>query len=503
MVRLKLSITGIVFCFALGLPVWAGPSVAAEAERSAKEDPLRIELERLKKERQKALDKARGKIRGARPTRKRRSRARSRPAPDRSGQLSLSLPPGWKAQETEGAETGAVAWAGDVALGDALPWSKNRIGMTLYLPGGEVSSRVKEIILVEQFRKLSSMTLANAYRRWRGKVIAGCDGATPSAAPVPSEREENGFEVIESFYVCPKRKAENTASISLLKAMTGAERLTVINRVRLAPPFKSGKTTSPEAVLEDWRAWAGGVTLISVPLVDVASGGAARAGEKGGARGRGKGAVGADAVAKGYGFIVSRQGHVLTIHHLITGCRRLRFSSQAAALQVNDPVKGLALFKLRRKPAAVAVFRKGSGAKVGDPVVLTSYPPEGGLATDLSVSTGVLSALVGPGGDPRQISVTAPIPPGNSGIPLVDLSGIVAGMALDTAEALKMAGEKPGGPAVNADREGNFAIGAGTLKRFLDGQGVPYETSDTDEILSPGEAARRARDVTVFVECWK
>ncbi len=492
MARFKRFILFIVFVFGFvlpgGLPVWAGPAVAAEAERRAEDDPLRIELERLKKERQKALDKAQD----VRSKRKRRSRPgfrpRSRSAPASSERLSLSLPPGWAVAETGDAET--AAWARSIALGDTPPWSKNRIAMTLYVPGGEVSGGPKEIILVERFRKLRSMTLSSAYRRWRGKVLAGCEGATPSAGPVPREGEENGFEIIESFYACPKRKAENHASISLLKAIAGAERLTVINRVRLEAPFQSGKTTSPEAVPEDWRAWAGGVTLVSGSLV-----GAAPAGDKGGG--------GRDAVSKGYGFIVSRQGHVLTSHHLVTGCRRLRFSSQAAALQVNDPVKGLALFKLRRKPAAVAVFRKGTGVKVGDPVVLTSYPPEGGLATDLSVSTGVLSALVGPGGDPRQISVTAPIPPGNSGIPLVDLSGTVAGMALDTAEALKMAGETPGGSAVNADRGGNFAIGAGTLKRFLDGQGVSYETSETDEILSPGDAARRARDVTVFVECWK
>ena len=479
MVRLKRSITVIVFCFTLGLPVWAGPSVAAETERRVEEDPLRIELQRLKKERQKALEKARQ----ARPKINRRSRTRSRPARDRSERLSLSLPPGWVEAETGDAKTGA--WARGVALGDTSPWSKNRIGMTLYLPGGEVSGGVREIILVEQFRKLRSMTLSNAYRRWRGKVLAGCDDAPPSAAPVPREGEENGFEVIESFYSCPKRKAENYASISLLKAITGAESLTVINRFRLGPPSEPGKTTSPDAVVKEWQAWAGGVTFAGAAL--------------GGEKGSDKAGRGADAVSKGYGFFVSRQGHVLTAHHLVTGCRRLRFSSQAAALQVNDPVKGVALFKLRRKPSAVAVFRAGAGVKVGDPVVLTSYPPEGGLATDLSVSTGVLGALAGPGGDPRLISVTAPIPPGNSGIPLVDLSGTVAGMTLDTAEALKMAGEKPGGPAAS----GNFAIGAGTLKRFLHGQGVSYETSDTDEILSPGDAARRARDVTIFVECWK
>jgi S1-C subfamily serine protease len=487
MARFKRFILSIVFCFGFvlpgGLPVWAAPSGAAAAGHDAKEDPLRIELERLKKERQKALDKARGKTQGktrdGRSKRTRLSRPRARPAPDLSGRLSLSLPPGWQVWETEDAKTGA--WANEIALGDTSPWSKNRIGIKLYLPGGEVSGGVREIILVERFQKRGSMTLSNVYRRWRGKVLAGCDDAASAAAPVPRQEEENGVEVIESFYACPKRKAENTASISLLKAMIGAESLIVINRVRLGSAPTPNPEAVPEALIEDWRAWAGGVTLVGVsPAIDKA--------------GRGR-----DAASKGYGFIVSPQGHVLTANHLATGCRRLRFSSQATALQVNDPVKGLALFKLRRKPEAVAVFRKGSGAKVGDPVVLTSYPRDGGLAMDLSVSTGILSALVGPGGDPRQISVTAPIPPGNSGIPLVDLYGTVAGMTLDTAEALKMAGQKPGGSAASE----NFAIGAGTIRRFLDGLRVSYQTLATIEILSPGDAAQRAREVTVFVECWK
>ncbi len=483
MARFMRFILSIVFCFAFVLP--GGSALAAAAEPGAKDDPLRIELERLKKERQKALEKAREKKRNVRSRSPRRSRLRLRSAGASSERLSLSLPPGWDELQTEGTKTGA----GDVALGDAPPWSDNRIGTKLYAPGGEISGGPKEIIVVEQFRKFRSISLFSAYERWRGKVLAGCEGAPLSAAPVPEQGDENGFEIIESFYVCPKRKAENAASISMLKVIAGTAGLTVINRVRLEPPSKSGKPANPEAVMEavieDWRGWAGGVTLVA----------AAPAGEKG----RRKRARGQDAASKGYGFIVSRQGHVLTTHSLVTGCRRLRFSSQAAALQVNDPVKGLALFKLRRKPEAVAVFRKGSGAKISDPVVLTSYPPEGGLATDLSVSTGVLSARVGPGGDPRQISVTAPIPPGNSGIPLVDLYATITGMALDAADALKLAGQNPGGPAAS----GNFAIGAGTLKRFLDGQGVTYETSDTDEILSPGDAAARARYITVFVECWK
>ncbi len=39
----------------------------------------------------------------------------------------------------------------------------------------------------------------------------------------------------------------------------------------------------------------------------------------------------------------------------------------------------------------------------------------------------------------------------------------------------------------------NFALSAKVLKRYLDRHGVVYETRNAGEILSPGNAAQRAR----------
>ena len=47
----------------------------------------------------------------------------------------------------------------------------------------------------------------------------------------------------------------------------------------------------------------------------------------------------------------------------------------------------------------------------------------------------------------------------------------------------------------------NFALSAKVLKRFLDQHGVVYETRNVGAILTPGEAASRARSATVRVGC--
>lgn len=439
------------------------------------EERQRRELKRLRDERQRALDKA---AKGGKQSR-RRSRRRvnkdshsPRQSPGQSlGRLALALPPGW-----EDAEKGMAAGLMDVgAIGDTPAFFELRTEMTVYTRGGEASAKLPEIILLERFRKSRTLSLDHIYRRWREKVNAGCiDGRETG----PVDGEKDGQAVIDSYYTCLRRKADNRTQVSMLKVIDGPAELFVVSRYRLGPPSSAGKATDMELVIGDWSAWSASAARPSA-LPERNSRG--DNGEK---------------VSKGYGFVVSRRGHVVTVHSLVQDCRGLSFSSSPAALMASDPVKDLALFKLAAKPKAVAVFRKGLEAVRGDPVALPSYPSDGGLAIELSVSTGVISALIGPGGDPRFLSVTTPIPPGNSGLPLVDLGGAVAGMAMARAEAMKIAASPPGVSA-----ESNFALSAKVLKAFLEGQGVDFETVSVAAILTPGEAAQRARAATVLVEC--
>ena len=50
------------------------------------------------------------------------------------------------------------------------------------------------------------------------------------------------------------------------------------------------------------------------------------------------------------------EGEALTTYAVVKCCKWLRFFSAQAKLLVSDPVKGLALFRVRKKPPHVATF---------------------------------------------------------------------------------------------------------------------------------------------------
>ena len=202
----------------------------------------------------------------------------------------------------------------------------------------------------------------------------------------------------------------------------------------------------------------------------------------------------------GSGFQVSSQGHILTNAHVVRGCTEVHIPSVG-------PVRVLALedssdLALLRAPAetsdAIARFRQGRGIRPGASIVAIGYPLRGILASGASVSTGAVSALAGPGDDRRLIQISAPIQPGNSGGPVLDTAGNVVGVVVAKLDALKIV-QSIGDIPQNV----NFAVSAGSVRAFLDDNGVPYETAPSDKAMEPVEIAAAAKQFTVLVECWK
>ena len=201
-------------------------------------------------------------------------------------------------------------------------------------------------------------------------------------------------------------------------------------------------------------------------------------------------------VSTGSGFFVSSEGHVLTNAHVVRDCAAVSVATGVAARVVaRDDASDLALLD-GPPPRAVASFRAGRGIRPGAEVVVVGYPLRGLLASEANVTRGNVSALAGPGDDRRLFQMTAPVQPGNSGGPVLDLSGRVVGVAvarLDARTVARATGTLP--------QNVNFAIAAGTARAFLDAEGVPYETASADDALGAERVAADARLFTVPVEC--
>ena len=363
------------FKIILALALWLGAGAPHATYATSKSIQLadyhdkaqRRELQRLRDERQRALEKA-AESRKRQPRRSRRSVQNNNPSQQR---LTLALPPGWSISEARGPLL-------EAAIGDTPALAKARIEKTVYIPDGS-PGRSPAVIVVERFRKSKSLGLEQVYRRWREKINARCADGRETG---PDDSNQDGQAVIDSFYACDKRKSNGRAEVSMVKIIDGPAELFVVSRHRQSPSLGQGQAPDTDAVIDDWRAWSA-VAAKGEPIAAVSG----KSGDIG------------DTVSKGYGFVVSRTGHLLTLHSLVKDCAAVRFSSLAAEMVASDPDMDLAIYKLGTRPKSVAVFRKGLEVGQRDPVALPSYRSDA-VAIELSVTTGSISAVIGPGGDP-------------------------------------------------------------------------------------------------------
>lgn len=202
----------------------------------------------------------------------------------------------------------------------------------------------------------------------------------------------------------------------------------------------------------------------------------------------------AQADATGSGFRVAR-GAIVTNHHVIEGCKRLRVNGVAAQLRGNDERNDLALLNTNFLGANATL--RAQRAAVGESVAVAGYPLRG-LLSGFNMTTGNLSSLSGIGGDTRLIQITAPVQPGNSGGPVLDSAGNLMGVVvskLDAVKAIKITGDIP--------QNVNFAINANVLRSFLEANSVGYQTVNSEKAIASTAIAEKAKGFTVLVECWK
>jgi TPR repeat protein len=113
------------------------------------------------------------------------------------------------------------------------------------------------------------------------------------------------------------------------------------------------------------------------------------------------------------------------------------------------------------------------------------------------VTSGEVSSLTGIGDNTRYLQISAAVQPGNSGGPLLDMSGNVLGVVTGKLDGLKVAAATGDIP-----QNVNFAINASTLLSFLDAVGVEVERRAEDRILPGDQIAAAARRFTVKIECY-
>ena len=140
-------------------------------------------------------------------------------------------------------------------------------------------------------------------------------------------------------------------------------------------------------------------------------------------------------IGAGSGVVIAPDGYILTNDHVVRNAKHLTVgltdgTSLSAELIGKDPATDLAVIRANAAYLPSSILGSSDRLKVGQLVIAMGNP----FGFQSTVSTGVISALGRTLRSTRGQSIeniiqhTAPLNPGNSGGPLVDSSGNVAGI---------------------------------------------------------------------------
>ena len=200
-------------------------------------------------------------------------------------------------------------------------------------------------------------------------------------------------------------------------------------------------------------------------------------------------------VATGSGFFVTKNGYVVTNHHVIDGANKFRILTANgtfdAQLIKSDPNTDLAVLKVDGNFTPLQ-FSHRRIEKLGTTVLTMGFPRPGVQGFSPKVTKGIISGEEGFKGDVREYQIDASIQPGNSGGPLLSEQGEVVGVVVATLVS---------GQTVN------YAIKKSYLLAFLDSipgctDGIIEGTGD-NRFSSLEEVIAAVRNSCILIESLK
>ena len=138
----------------------------------------------------------------------------------------------------------------------------------------------------------------------------------------------------------------------------------------------------------------------------------------------------------GSGFLISRQGHIVTNAHVALACGRITaragYNQDEIELRViaQNQLQDLALLQMpvSQTPAFALRDPARSPPQQGEPIILMGFPEPIKLGHQFIPTPGSLGGLKGANGSDNYYMVEASLRPGDSGGPITDAYGLVIGV---------------------------------------------------------------------------
>ncbi len=206
----------------------------------------------------------------------------------------------------------------------------------------------------------------------------------------------------------------------------------------------------------------------------------------------------------GTGFVVSRQGHVVTNAHVLEKClsTQVRTTDGAfhpARIAAHNPDLDLAILSTPLEISRPARLRhRYTGVQVQEKVMVMGYPQEAAREGKYRVAYSSVRALTGITGESQWLQFEDSVRMGNSGGPLLDYAGNVVGVVTGKATLVKHNAVAARDEVVDS---ADIAINLDTLRSFLNAHRISYESRDSLMKLSSQNIEASGRDYIVNVLC--
>jgi len=209
--------------------------------------------------------------------------------------------------------------------------------------------------------------------------------------------------------------------------------------------------------------------------------------------------------SNGTGFFVTKDGYIITNAHVVRGCTSLVKATGAlttdAEIIARDDEHDLALLKARNYAPAFARLRYDEASiQPKEDAIVMGYPGEEGARGHIRFVKSHIIAATGPSGERHWLQFENAAQKGNSGGPLLDMSGNVTGVITGKTQTFRIS--RMGNTTPQKVSEADVAVNLATLKNFLNRNRIRFQTSTSNLMFfSDNRLQQDAKNFILQLKC--
>ncbi len=183
----------------------------------------------------------------------------------------------------------------------------------------------------------------------------------------------------------------------------------------------------------------------------------------------------------GTGFVVRPDGYIATCAHVVEDAHEIiaviNGSEYPAKVIAVDSDADVAIVRIRANGLPHLPILEPSSIRLAEDVRVFGYPLADRLGESIKITRGTVSGMTGEGTE-KVLQLDVTVNPGNSGGPLINDRGQVAGVVTALLSGASIS-------------EVSFAAGTGSLVKLMDKAGLKYEHASGGTVLAGPELASR------------